>query len=182
MQSKNLPESLKDSQCVFSGKKFDVRVVNVVGKSGYPIRREAVIHPGAVVILPILDKERIVMIRNERFAIGKTIWELPAGTLEPGEPPEITAGRELIEEIGYQAGNIELLSTFYVSPGISDEVMYSYVAKELTHVGQHLEETENITVEILAYDKALEMVRDGTICDAKTINTLLFYHSFFYSR
>jgi ADP-ribose pyrophosphatase len=165
-QPDKLPASLKDSTLVYKGSRFDVRKIG---------KREAVIHPGAVVILPLLDEKNIVMIRNERFAVGETLWELPAGTLEPKEEPYITAQRELIEETGYKAGQCDLLTTFYTSPGICNERMFAYVAKDLTYVGQKLEETEKITVEIMDWKRIKEMIYSGEIYDGKTLTTLLFW-------
>jgi ADP-ribose pyrophosphatase len=168
----------KDSQRIFHSVKFDVYAVELGTADGHKAKREVVVHPGAVVILPVLDKENIILIRNERFAVGKILWELPAGTLEPNEPPQATAYRELIEETGYQAKTINALLTFYTSPGFCNEIMYAYVAEDLKHVGQNLEATEKITVEPTSLKKALQMIHEGMICDAKTIATLLYYNTF----
>lgn len=139
--------------------------------------RELVAHPGAVVILPLLD-DQVVMIRNHRWAINRELWELPAGTLEPPEPPDLCAGRELVEETGYRAGRIVPLINFYSSPGFCSELLHTFVATDLEHVGQHLEETEKIQVELLPFTSVLEMVKSNQICDAKTIATLLYYDGF----
>lgn len=162
-----LPASLKDSTLVFEGTRFCVRHIG---------KRDAVIHPGAVVILPLIDEKNIILIRNERFAVGETLWELPAGTLEPKEHPQQTAIRELIEETGYDAENIEFLTTFYTTPGFCNERIFAYVAKDLKFVGQDLDETEKITVEKLGWDEVLKMIRSGEIHDGKTMTTLLFYY------
>lgn len=168
----SLTEVVRQSQCVFKGVRFNVQAMQISGK-----RKEFVAHPGAVVILPILDEEHIVMIRNYRFAVGKELWELPAGTLEPGELPEETAARELVEETGYQADSIQFLTEFFTSPGICNERMYAYVAKGLHFIGQHLDDTEQIVVEVLKWDQIWRMIREGIICDAKTLTTLLFFTS-----
>ena len=133
---------------------------------------------GAVVILPILDEKHIVMIRNQRFAVNAELWELPAGTLEPNEAPDATAARELIEETGYEAARVEKLIDFFTTPGICNEIMYAYVAHNLKHVGQKLEETEQIKVEVVEWDKAMALVRDGVVCDAKSLTTLMYYRMF----
>ena len=119
------------------------------------------------------------MIRNERFVVGKTLWELPAGTLELDEKPRSTAERELLEETGYRANTFKFLTQFYTTPGFCNETMFAYVATDLQMVGQKLDETENIAVEKLSWDRVLEMVRIGEICDGKTISTLLYYDKFF---
>lgn len=163
---------------VFKGVRFDVHAIEQPGKGNKILRREYIVHPGAVVILPILDAEHIVMIRNYRFAVQKELWELPAGTLEPREPPLETAKRELIEETGYKSDKMTLLTTFYPSPGICNEIMYAYVAEGLNVVGQQLDESEQIEVEIVTWKNAMKMVRQGTICDGKSLTTLLYYHVF----
>ena len=140
-----------------------------------PIVRDVVVHPGAVVILPILEAGRIVMIRNIRQAAGERLWELPAGTREPGEPELETAGRELIEETGYRAGSIEPLAEFFTSPGILSELMHAFVATDLTYVGQQLEHGERIDVEPVEADRLRRMMRDGVIRDGKTLAVLGLY-------
>jgi ADP-ribose pyrophosphatase len=169
----------KNSQKVYSGPRFEVRRASLLGKQGNTIQRDFIVHPGAVVILPFLDREQLVMIRNERLVVGQELWELPAGTLEPEELPIETAKREIVEETGYQASQMELLTSFYTTPGFCNEVMHAYTAKGLTYVGQALEETEKIKVEIVSWQRAMAMMKEGTICDAKTTTTLLFYQAFF---
>jgi ADP-ribose pyrophosphatase len=170
--------AFEGSPKTFKGIRFDVHTVQLHGKKGTPLKRDVVVHPGAVLILPLLDKENIVMIRNQRFAVGQELWELPAGTLEPGEPPIETAKRELIEETGYRTENIAPLLHFYTSPGITNEVMYAFTANKLHFVGQALEESEQIRVEVVSWKKALQMAYEGTIVDGKTLIALLFYHQF----
>lgn len=177
-KTKSIAETLGQSQRVFKGVRFDVRAVELPVKDGRTVRREFVAHPGAVVILPVIDAKRIVMIRNQRFAVHEELWELPAGTLEPDEPPDHTAGRELIEETGYQAGRVEKLLEFYTTPGICNEIMYAYLARDLKEVGQQLEETEKIKVEVVEWDRVINMMKDGVICDGKTLTTLLYYNKF----
>ena len=161
-----LPPSLKDSALIYKGTRIEVRKID---------SRDVVIHPGAVVILPLLDENHIIMIRNERFAVGETLWELPAGTLEPQEHPQATAERELVEETGYKAGQIEYMTWFFTTPGFCNERMFAYTAKDLTYVGQHLDATEKITVEKLSWTKVLEMIKNGEIHDGKTLAALLFF-------
>lgn len=175
-------ESLQGAQRVFEGVRFDVCRINLPGQDGRTVRREACTTADAVVIMPMLDERTVVLIRNERFAVDQTLWELPAGTIESGEPPLECAGRELIEETGYRAGHIEHLIDFFPSPGICTEQMHAFVGRELTHIGQDLDENERITAEVMLLDKSIQMVRDNTIRDGKTIATLLYYQMFFRSR
>ncbi len=145
------------------------------GSDGKIHFRETVQHPGAVAILPILDDGRICLIRNFRVAVAKSLIELPAGTLEPGEDPALTASRELVEETGYRAAKVEKLREFFVSPGILNERMYLYLASGLEPGPTALEPGENIETLLVSFDDAMRMVFDGTIEDAKTLVGLLLY-------
>jgi len=135
--------------------------------------RETVRHPGAVTIVPLFADGRVCLIRNFRLSVGTTLVELPAGTLEPGEPPLATASRELQEETGYRADSIEAVSEFWMSPGILDERMYLYLARGLTPGETHLDATEEIDTLIATWDDALGMIDHGQIQDAKSIAGLL---------
>ena len=164
------------SEILLTAAKFHVerREYNVPGHG--TVRRELVVHPGAVLILPLLSPHEVVMIRNYRFAAGAELLELPAGTLEPPEPPLDCAARELEEETGYTAEAIEPLCTFYTTPGFTDEKMHVFVARDLTNKQQRLEPTEQIRVEIMTLTDALDATADGRIIDAKTIAALQIYH------
>lgn len=158
------------------GAKFDLELVTVPGRGGTLIRREVVRHPGAVVILPILEQggeRHVVLIRNERVAVGRELWELPAGTLEPMEKPEECAPRELEEETGYRAATLTPIARFHTTPGITDELMHAFAATGLTFVGQRLEADERLTVHPTPAASALAMVDAGEIEDAKSMLTLL---------
>ncbi len=163
---------------IYDGVKIRLEELDMVAPDGRLVKRELVVHPGAVVVLPILDDGRVVLIRNERFAVNENLIELPAGTLEPGEDPALCAARELIEETGYEAAKLRKLSQFWTMPGVCNELMHAFVATGLRHVGQALEATEQITVELVTMDDALAMVRRGEIHDAKTIATLLHHRLF----
>ena len=136
------------------------------------VTREVVRHPGAVLIVPCLDGDRLALVLNYRVAVNQRLWELPAGTLEPGEPPEIAAGRELEEETGYRASVIAHLGDFYTSPGFCDELMRVFTADGLKFVGQRLEPHEDIEVGVVTVDEAMAMIDDGRIIDGKTIAAL----------
>jgi ADP-ribose pyrophosphatase len=142
------------------------------------VRREVVAHPGAVLILGFLEDDQVALIRNRRYAVGETLIELPAGTLEKGEDPMNCAGRELLEETGYLAGRIRSLMTFFTSPGILSERMHVFAAYDLVKRESALEEGEDIEVLPTRWDEAIEMAGDGRIQDGKTIATLLWYDRF----
>ncbi|TVQ62610.1 MAG: NUDIX hydrolase [Phycisphaerales bacterium] len=157
------------------GRKFDFERVTLRDGTR-EIEREMVRHPGAVCVLPLLETPegvRVVFVRNERFTVGRRLLELPAGTIEPGEAPLVCAGRELIEETGYEALRLEPMGSFLTTPGMTDERMHAFVATGLRHVGQRLEEDERMTVELLGVEAALERAGGGAIEDGKTVCTLL---------
>lgn len=160
----------QNAEVLYKGKRVDLLSVEQ-GNT----HREIVNHPGAVVILPLLDSERVILIRNERFVVQQTLWELPAGTLEKGEEPLECASRELIEETGYSAAKMTHLFNFFSTPGFCNELLFAYLAEDLHFVGQNLDESEKIDVEVVLLDRALEMIQQGIICDAKTICLLLYF-------
>lgn len=174
----SLPEHLKGEKQIFKGSRIDLYLVEQTSQDGGKHQREIVVHPGAVVILPLLNEDEIIFIRNYRIAVNKTLLELPAGTLEPREPPIETAKRELIEETGYACSEIEFLTKFYTTPGFSDELMHVFFARNLQFFGQKLDPSEEIEIEILTFSKALELIQNGTICDAKTIAAFFYYYNF----
>lgn len=154
---------------VHRGRLFSVEALTWRDGAGRELERDVVRHPGAVLVVPQLDDDRLVLIGNFRVAVNERLWELPAGTLEPPEPPLEAARRELVEETGYRAARVEPLGSFYTSPGFCDELMHVFVARGLEHVGQRLEAGEDIEVRIVRRDEALRMIREGRIRDGKTI-------------
>jgi len=142
---------------------------------GLEIERVMIIHPGAVVVLPLLDDATVVMIRNYRPAAGQMLLELPAGTLETDESPEACARRELTEETGYHAGRIEPLFDFYTSPGVLSERMFAFLARDLEPGGQALDHGEEIDVEPVALDRIRQLLTEGRLQDGKSIAVLASY-------
>lgn len=163
---------------LFQGRRFDVLSIEADHPKGGTLRRELVDHPGAVVILPLLGEGKLLLIQNKRDIVQRTLWELPAGTLEQDEDPQDCALREVEEETGYKAGKVTPLFSFFSSPGICNEIIYVYQADQLTKGGQNLDESEEITVVVSQLSEAKRMIKDGTICDAKTICALLYYSTF----
>jgi ADP-ribose pyrophosphatase len=160
-------------ETVLRTERFEVERVRRALPDGGSLDRSVVRHPGAVTILPLLEGDRVCLIQNWRVAVEKTLIELPAGTLAPGEDPRETAFRELIEETGFRAGCLEPLSACYMSPGILDERMYLFVARDLTPGSPAREAGEEIENLIVPWQDAIRMVRDGRIEDAKTMIGLL---------
>jgi len=162
-------------EIVYTGRKIQVAREHRVAADGRPYFVDAILHPGAVAILPLVSPTEICLLRNERPVLGKTLWEIPAGTLEPNEAIEHAAVRELEEETGYRAGRFEKLTAFYPSPGCINEVTHVFVAHDLTPGPMRLEMDENLHPETVALAQALAWVRDGTIQDGKTIIALLLW-------
>lgn len=163
-----------DEELLLQARRF--RVVRTVQTTSDGIAhvREIVRHPGAVVIVPVLDDGRVCLIRNFRISVRETLIELPAGTMEPGHTPAEMAERELIEETGYRAARIEALHEFYLSPGILDERMHLFLATGLTAGDTAREAGEEIENLLVPWDEAIGMIFDGQIQDAKTIVGLLY--------
>jgi ADP-ribose pyrophosphatase len=162
-------------EIVHTGRRIQVAVDTSVGPNGEIIRRDLIFHPGAVVILPVLDREHVCLLQNHRFVIGTTLWEIPAGTLEPNEPLEACAKRELLEETGYTALKWRYHGFLYASPGVLDEKLHLYFAQELTAGTARPEVDEELTPVTLKFADALQMCFNGEIRDAKTVTALLLW-------
>ena len=156
---------------VFAGTLIKVANATFEGPSGR-FERDVVHHPGAVVVVPLTDSGKVVMVRQFRAAIGSDLLEIPAGKRDvAGEPPEETAARELAEEVGLRATSLELLARFYNSPGFTDELSWLYLAtglSEVPHDRQGHEEQVMSVEEVPLWDTQA-MVADGRIIDAKSI-------------
>ena len=137
------------------------------------VTRELVVHPGAVVIVPFVNKSRIFLLRQFRYAAKGNLWEIPAGTIEKNEKPILCARRELEEETGFKASRWNFLTRFYPAPGISDEVMSLFSASGLSQGRKNLDHDEWIEHNEVSLSQALRMIRSGRIQDAKTIAGIL---------
>lgn len=162
-------------ETVHVGRRIRVAVDTTTAPDGSVITRDMIFHPGAVVILPLLGDGKVVLLRNHRFVIGETLWELPAGTVEPGEPLEECAKRELAEETGYTAQKWTSLGFLYASPGVLDEKLYLFVADGLTPGAMRPEADEQLEPVIVDFAEAIRMCIAGEIKDAKTITALLLW-------
>jgi ADP-ribose pyrophosphatase len=163
---------------VYAGKRIQVAVESFTNASGESVRREIVVHPGAVAILALPDPDHVCLLRNRRLAVGDVLWEVPAGTLEPPEAPEAAVVRELAEETGYRAGRWRKLAEFFPSPGILSERMALFLAEDLTPGSMDLEPDEDLSPQIVAWREAMTWALDGTIQDAKTLVALLLWDRF----
>ena len=154
---------------LYTGKIFDVVLERVTLPNGAVKDREIVRHPGAAAMVPLLDDGRVVLIKQYRHAVGEFVWEIPAGTLEPEEAPMACARRELVEETGYEAANLEKLTEILPAPGYTDEHIHIFLATGLQAVDQRLEDDEVLELQPTVLETALAMVAQGEIRDAKTI-------------
>ncbi len=163
------------SEKLYDGKVFDLRVDEIEYPSGNRGVREVAEHPGGAVIVPMLDQETCLLIRQFRYPVKGFLYELPAGKLDRDEEPERCAARELEEETGYAAGSLTRLTAIYTTPGFCTELLHIFLATGLRLLpsGQRLEEGENLTIEKVPMTRALAMIDHGDIVDAKTICGLL---------
>lgn len=170
-----MPEPDANPRVLLSTPRFSVVEVHQRTADGGAVPRQVILHPGAVLIIPLLEGNRVCLIRNERVAVSKTLIELPAGTIDPPDAPSATAIRELQEETGFTATSWRELPGFFMSPGILRERMYVFVAQGLTAGDPAREAGENIDNLIVPWEEAIGMVERGEIEDAKTICGLLLW-------
>lgn len=166
------PELL-ESERVFEGRVFNVRIDRVRYADGAEHRLDVVEHGGSFAIVAVPAPGELVLVRQYRHAIGKALWELPAGTAEKDEDPLQGAARELREETGYRAERIRRFGSVYATPGFCDEIMHFFLAEDLTAGEQALDGDERIEVATFTHDAAWRLVARGEIADFKTILALL---------
>ena len=171
-ETETMTEKRISSETVFNGKLIRVRVDRVELPSGRIGTREVVEHPGAVAVLPVLDDGRMVLVRQFRYAVGRSLLEVPAGTREPNEDALATAVRELHEEVGLEADTVEPLVCFLISPGWCNEELIAYRATGLRDVGATPEEDEEIEIVRVSPDEIPALIASGEIADAKTITSI----------
>lgn len=169
MAEERLKEETLNSERAFDGKLIKVRVDQVRLPNGFTARREVVEHPGAVAIVPLLEGDRVVLVRQYRHPANKILLEIPAGTLGPGEDPEACAVRELAEEIGYRPGKLVPLFEMFLAPGYSSELIRVFLASELEYAPGKSDEDEILEIETLPLEQVVAMIDRGEIQDAKTI-------------
>jgi ADP-ribose pyrophosphatase len=165
-----------DSEVVLETHIFDVVHSSIRLPDGAVIERSTVRHPGAVALVALDDEERLLFISQYRLAAQQELLEVPAGTLDPGEAPEVTAQRELREETGFAAATLERLGGTWMVPGYCDEYITYFLASGLRPDPLAQDEDEHLSDPMpMTYDEALEAVADGRVQDAKTVVALLLY-------
>jgi ADP-ribose pyrophosphatase len=158
---------------VYDGKILSLEVDEIQEEGGAKGLREVVRHRGSVAALPVDDDGRVALVRQYRHPVGQALWEAPAGLLEKGESPEEAIRREIEEEVGRRAGEIERLAVFYPTPGFCDEVLHLFRATRLVETPLRPDDDEILEVKWFALDEAREMLRAGEVRDAKTLIALL---------
>jgi ADP-ribose pyrophosphatase len=172
--AEDLEEKVLSSELVYRGRALTIRKVGIEMPTGRRGTRVIIEHPGSVAVVPLLDDGRLVLIRQFRLAVGGVIWEVPAGHIERGEDPEACARRELEEETGYRAGEVERLFEAYLSPGSSTELMRFFLATGLEKREQRTKEDETIVVEPVELASVARMIASNEIRDAKTIAAIAY--------
>jgi ADP-ribose pyrophosphatase len=170
-----LRETRIDGTVVYDGSLLHVRRDRVRLPDGGEAVREYIVHPGAVLMVPVLDDGRLVVERQFRYPIGRVLLEFPAGKIDPGETPEQTALREMIEETGYEAADLTPLCVLHPVVSYSTETIRCFVARGLRHVGANLDHGEFLEIHTMRLDEMLAALDRGDISDAKTISALLLY-------
>ncbi|PYR63197.1 MAG: hypothetical protein DMF88_25765 [Acidobacteria bacterium] len=169
----NTPAVPHQIRKVFEGRVFSVVVESITTRKGGKMDVEIVRHPGSVVLIPMTDAGEIILVRQYRHSIGRDAWELPAGTLKPNEEPKKAAERECHEEIGLIPSTLDLLGTFYPTPGYCDEEMNFYRATGLREPREgetaEQDEDEDIEKQSFTVQQIRSMIRSGEIIDMKTV-------------
>jgi ADP-ribose pyrophosphatase len=160
------------SRVAYQGRSLTVTVDDVVLPNGRRVALDVVKHPGASAVVPFTSERDVLLIRQFRHAAGGTIWEVPAGKLD-GDPPEVCARKELEEEAGRRAGRLERLASIFTTPGFTDEVIHLFAAFELEEIPTRHEADEVIEVVELPLERALRMIWDGELRDAKSCLALI---------
>ena len=170
----NLEEKTTKINYIYKGKIINVRCDEAELPDGRPCKREMIEHPGGASVLCV-HEGKAALVRQFRYAYGEALLEIPAGKLERGEDPMLAAKRELEEETGLTAESLRHIFTLYPTPGYTNEKIYIYEAVNVKKGQQHLDEGEFLNVVYLPVEEAVRMVKEGEICDAKTIVALQHY-------
>jgi len=170
----NIDEKVVETQRIYEGKVINLRIDTIVLPNGKQSKREIIEHSAAIVAVPILPDGRVVLVRQFRLPARGPLLEAPAGGVEPDEDIDEAVVRELEEEIGYHAGKVQKLFGMFVAPGYTEEIIYAYLATELTPQTAKADDDEFIQIETYTLDEALSKIDTGEIRDGKTIASLLY--------
>lgn len=172
---KKFEEKTTHSEKIFNGKVISLKVDEVILPNGEKSKREIINHPGAVAIIAITDEGKFLVVEQYRKALERSIIEIPAGKIEKGEEPVVTARRELEEETGYTTDSIELIQSFATSPGFADEIIHVFVARNIKklEVPVAMDEDEFIELMEITVEEAELMMASNQIYDAKTAFAVL---------
>jgi ADP-ribose pyrophosphatase len=167
-----MPTTINSRTTIHQGRVCDLVSENITLENGVTTNMEFIHHPGAAAIVPMVDEDHVILIQQYRHSLREYIWEIPAGTLDPGEAKLTCAKRELIEETGFSADTwIELFEITPV-PGYSDECIGIFLATDMEAAQQNLDQDEILKVHRVNFDEAFAMIRNGEIRDSKTISAL----------
>lgn len=172
-----LSEKTISSRYIFSGKIINLKIDKVKLPNNKISTREIIEHPGAVAIVALTEKEDVLLVKQYRKAANSILLELPAGKLEDNETKKECAQRELMEETGYYANDIKYVTSFYTSPGFSNELLYLFFAKDLKQKKIPGDEDEFIEIKKLPLNTVIGKIKNGQIKDAKTIIGILLYYT-----
>lgn len=177
-ENKNAENTMEEvatsSQRLYEGRILKLRLDTVLLPNGKTSQREIVEHRGAVAMVPMLDRETVILVRQYRRAAERSLLEIPAGTRDPDEDVEACARRELAEEINYAPGRMIKLFQSFMAPGYSTEVIHTFLALDLTATDGHTDEDEFLKILPTPFAEALNMIKNGEIVDAKSISGLLY--------
>lgn len=169
----DMTERMVEHTCPYKGVIVDVTLDRAQLPNGRLAKREVVIHPGGAAALPLNDDGTVTVVRQFRYPFGRVLTEIPAGKLDPNEDPRKAVARELEEEIGAKVGELIDLGCVYTSPGITQEVLYLYLARDLTYGECCPDEDEFLEIDRIPFEDLLRQVMDGEIKDAKTVAAVL---------
>lgn len=160
------------SEILFKGRVFSIRRDHVRTPGDRQTQLDIIEHGGSVLIVPVDGDGNLLFVRQYRHATGKDLLELPAGTLDEGEQPEVCAAREIREETGFAAGSLQRIGQFFLAPGYSTEFMVVFIARDLTHDPLDADPDEFLSLAKIPIPQALQMARQGEVPDAKSLAAL----------
>ncbi len=169
------PEKTIASQQIYRGRAVNIRVDTVEKAGGRKTTREVVEHNDCIAVVALDEQDKVLLVRQFRHPVDRSLLEIPAGGIDPGEEPIDAVRRELQEEIGYFPREIDKLGGFYATPGYGTEYLHCFVATNLVPARLVAEDTEDIELVRISRDDIPQLIASGEICDAKSIAALLMF-------